>query len=143
MWGWGRGGGSQNLLLQLFRSFGSTEITPKLAVSLFHETTKTNVFVSDSVETSFGEFSLYRYEPSFVGHPAAPPGIHKLLNLANSSAPSSVLSPISNTPHVEICHEAALVRCQFHLLSPGDQTLLLVQDIMGSFQCLSPSPVLR
>ncbi len=34
-------------------SFASTE-TPKLAVSLYRETTKTILFVSDSVETSFG-----------------------------------------------------------------------------------------
>jgi hypothetical protein len=34
-------------------SFGSIE-TPKLAVSLFRETTKTNLFVSDSVKTSCG-----------------------------------------------------------------------------------------
>ncbi len=34
-------------------SLGSTE-TPKLAVLLCHETTETNLFVSDSVETSRG-----------------------------------------------------------------------------------------
>jgi hypothetical protein len=35
-----------------FVSFSSTE-TPKQAVSLFRDTTETNPFVSDSVETSF------------------------------------------------------------------------------------------
>ncbi len=44
-------------------SFGSTE-TPKLAVSLFHETTETNLFVSDSVKTNFGSsfgcFGMHR-----------------------------------------------------------------------------------
>ncbi len=36
-------------------SFGPTQ-TPKLAVQLFHETTQTNLFISDSVETSCGSF---------------------------------------------------------------------------------------
>ncbi len=37
---------------KVFR-FGSTDAL-KLAVSLFRETTETNLFVSDSIETSFG-----------------------------------------------------------------------------------------
>jgi hypothetical protein len=47
---------SDFLLLQLFASkvvsFSSTE-THKLAVSLFHETTKTSLFVFDSVKTLY------------------------------------------------------------------------------------------
>jgi hypothetical protein len=40
-------------------SFGLTE-TPKLAVSLFRETSQTNLFVSDNFETSSGSFGMNR-----------------------------------------------------------------------------------
>jgi hypothetical protein len=45
--------------------FGSTE-APKIAVSLFLETTQTNLFVSDSIKISFAWFFLY--DPSIVEH---------------------------------------------------------------------------
>jgi hypothetical protein len=55
---------SDFLLLQLFASkvvsFSSTE-THKLAVSLFHETTKTSLFVLDSVKTNIGSSFGFSY----------------------------------------------------------------------------------
>jgi hypothetical protein len=42
-----------------FVIFATTE-TPKLAVLLFPDTTKTSLFVSDSVKTSFGSFDKNR-----------------------------------------------------------------------------------
>jgi hypothetical protein len=55
MWGWG---GSQ--ILCYYSCFASKVVRfsfpkpLKIAISLFPETSETNLFVSDSVETSFG-----------------------------------------------------------------------------------------
>jgi hypothetical protein len=75
MWGWFGGHLSfcfyYSCFASNFLSFSSTE-TPKLAVFLFHETTETNPFVSDTVETSFGSSfdSFHTYELSFIGYPS-------------------------------------------------------------------------
>jgi hypothetical protein len=71
MWGWGPG--SQILCyyscLLSTVAFGSTK-TPKLGVLLFSNTTETNLFVSDSVETIFGPgFDLSTYMTEFCWTP--------------------------------------------------------------------------
>ncbi len=61
--------------------FGSTK-TLKLADLLFRETTKTNLFVQDSVETNFGSFDTNRFSQDTLSH--TDHGLKRLNETANA-----------------------------------------------------------